>query len=58
MDRLQTETVELDERLWKQWLEKGRLRERGRKRRWRIIGGVAGGALLLVIGLLGWIGQS
>lgn len=58
MDRLQVETVELDEQLWQKWVEKGKLREQALKRRWRIIGGVVGCALLLVIGLLGWMGRS
>jgi hypothetical protein len=58
MGRLQGETVELDEQLWQKWVEKGKLREQARKRRWRIIGGVVGRALLLVIGLLAWMGRS
>jgi hypothetical protein len=58
MDRLQVGTVELDEQLWQKWVEKGKLREQARKRRWRIIGGVVGGALLFVIGFVGWMGRS
>jgi len=57
MDRLQVESVELDEQRWKTWVQQGRLRDQARKRRWRIMGGVAG-ALLLVIGLLRWMGRS
>ena len=58
MDRLQVETVELDERLWQKWVEKGKLREQARKRRWRIIGGVVGGGLVFVISIFGWMGRS
>jgi len=51
MDRMQVETVELDEQLWKKPVEKGKLQGQARKRRWRILGGVVGGALLFAIGL-------
>ena len=58
MGSLQVESVELDEQLWQKWVQKGKLADQARKRRWRIAVGVVGGALLLVIGVFGWIGRS
>ena len=52
MDRVHVEAVELYEQLWQKWVQKGKLREQARKRRWRIIGGVGGVILLLVIVIL------
>jgi len=54
MDRVQVETVELDEQRWQEWVEKGKLRDQVQKRRWRIIGGVVGALLLLASGVYGW----
>ena len=52
MDPVHVEAVELHEQLWQKWVQKGKLRDQARKRRWRIIGGVGGGILLLVIAIL------
>ena len=52
MDPVHVEAVELDEQLWQKWVQKGKLRDQARKHRWRIIGGVGGGILLLVIAIL------
>ena len=49
------QTVERDYQIWQKWVQKGKLQEQTRKRRWTIVGGVVGGALLLVIGILRWI---
>ena len=55
MDHVHVETVELDEQLWQKWVQKGKLREQARKRRWRIISGVVGGTLFIAIGILKWM---
>jgi hypothetical protein len=52
MDPVQIGAVEVDEQLWHKWVQKGQLRDDARKRRCRIIGGVVGGILLLVIPIL------
>jgi hypothetical protein len=49
MDGVQVESVELDEQLWQQWVEKGKQGDEARKRRWRIPSGVVGGTLLIAI---------
>jgi len=49
------ENVELDEQVWQKWVEKGRSQDRARERRWRIIGSVAAGLVLLAGGILKWI---
>jgi fructose-1,6-bisphosphatase/inositol monophosphatase family enzyme len=57
MDRAQVETIELDEKVWQKWIEKGRSQDLARGRRWRIIGSVAAGLLLLASGVYKWIGN-
>ena len=57
MDRAQVETIELDEKVWQKWIEKGRSKDLARGRRWRIIGSVAAGLLLLASGVYKWIGN-
>jgi hypothetical protein len=52
MDAVHVEAVELDEQLWQKWVQKGKLGDQVRKRRYRIIGGVVGGILLLAIAIL------
>jgi len=54
MNQVQVESIELDEQLWQTWVEKGRSQDRARKRRWRIISGVATGLLLLASGIYKW----
>ena len=54
MDRAQVESIELDEQLWRKLLEKGRSRDRARKRRRRIISSVVAGLLLLASGIYNW----
>ena len=54
MERVQVETIELDEQRWQEWVEKGKLRDQAQKRLWRIIGGVVGALLLLASGVYGW----
>jgi hypothetical protein len=54
MNKVQVESIELDEQLWQKWVEKGRSRDRARKRRWRIITSVAAGLLLLASGIYKW----
>ena len=54
MDRAQVESIELDEQSWKRWVEKGRLQDRVRKRRWRVIGSVAA-AVVLASAVYKWI---
>lgn len=55
MDRVQVESIELDEQLWQKWVQKGRLRDQVRKRRWRITCSVVTGLLLLAGGVYRWI---
>jgi hypothetical protein len=55
MDRVQVESVELDEQLWQKWVEKGKLGDQARKRLCRIISGVVGGTLLIAVGILKWM---
>ena len=52
MDPVHVEAAELDEQLWQKWVQKGKLRDQARKRRCRIIAGVVGAILLLVIAIL------
>lgn len=52
MDRPQSEHIEPDEQLWQKWIQKGKLREQARKRRWRRVGGV----LCLAVGVIGLLG--
>ncbi len=54
MDRAQVESIELDEQSWKKWVEKGRLQDRVRRRRWRIIGSAAA-AVVLASAVYKWI---
>jgi len=54
MERMQVETIQLDEQRWQEWVEKGKLRDQAQKRRWRIIGGVVGALLLFASGVYGW----
>ena len=54
MDGAQVESIELDEQSWKRWVEKGRLQDRLRKRRWRVIGSVAA-AVVFASAVYEWI---
>jgi hypothetical protein len=38
--RIQTETPDLDEQSWSDWVERGKLHDRALARRWRIIAGI------------------
>lgn len=49
MESVRLESVELDEQRWQQWVQKGKLQDQARRRRWTIIGLVGGTFLLIVI---------
>ncbi len=54
MDRPQPEHIELDQQLWQKWIQKGKLREQARIRRWRRVGGV----ICLAVGVIGLLGLT
>lgn len=55
MDGVHVQTMELDELRWQEWVEKGKMLDRARKRRWRSICGVVAALLLLASGIYRWI---
>ena len=58
MDGVHVQTMELDELRWQEWVEKGKMLDRARKRRWRSICGVVAALLALLLlasGIYRWI---
>jgi len=55
MNPIRGEAVELDEKLWNQWVRKARLRDQERKRKWRILMGCASAVLVSATAIYWWV---
>jgi hypothetical protein len=55
MDVVDIVTPDLSEQAWSNWIRKGKLRDRARARRWRIIAGVIIPSALVICALYGFI---
>lgn len=55
MNPVHGEAVELDERLWNQWVRKARLQDQERKRRWRILVASASALLISATAIYWWL---